>query len=1034
MDKLTVYSPAQNCDIGQSEPLSVDRIEKSIYLQPGTYWLCNETHSAQNNLDNGRGFKAKFVKGDILLLRDIHVDETGYIHNVELLLTPEHQLNMSNPSVVKLLVDDFHRCFTYDENGENTRKKQVADETNKLLGIQLDLSDIQTSPERLLQELNCSDDEEFCEVKERLKSIKSLPTPDAGTNVSSLSDAEDSKMKLEAKVEFAKATEIVLKRMTGQLTSQVSLIGAYHGEVGHLALARTKEAREVAEKVSIALSSLDIYLGKDVEVHTVKTGKSGDSSEKYKIYQDMLFIDEESLIHAGSGGADFKDVNKFLELVNDDPTLVDRLFPFERSVIIIRPRRKIKEYKGASPFESSLYNYHNTFSFLMIRNGENIHAIFHPMGFMDKLFPSIEDMEKAFTFGGWGDCRNVTKDDIEYTASLQKAESLRRQYKRLVLMLQGVYERDESGLVLGDMPLDGPLHLLNPDHQAKAFDFVSLENAIHDERMPIYGEWLSSLNKNIRVGSLVCFTSGYVNRDNTPGVYSRNEENNWCNWDLQDSSKMFDEPRIIEKHGDKLGVKNIWVHSYESKERSFLTRVDLSRKKGIFDLENLRSSHIDYYLNSRKERINYVDYIDLLLNLKSFALIEEGRTLEAREALTKVIRDSGREVDQDVIFQSVMKYRANNKGAFPENCHLEKIEMDKMVNVYWQLSGGGEQLVKKIISKFPDNKVLCIVTDAKNNFFTYVSDSHKSQEFDNTGFPWLTKYKLVNADNMIFSEMTLHRISEIQGKFTFIYQSDDFKSVLIEQNNRHKLTARQFKNWKGRLGECFTDPVKEDLLLLEQVYSGNVNGETIKKLLRLFEDDVNRISERIGVTTYILKPLRIFPLGLINDKDGRSYLMTARVRYEDVISLAYSLLSDDERMKYKNIISTDYGDIIRNRKAGIGIVDSSLSKEKLSHNNLTIIELGAAKIGALCWRYDNFDDGHRLSLSATKTSYWGMINISQIEKPCYVDEFLMMYPNLSKSIYGVLKTGHEHDDKKDLSFYDFKSEMGRLKLANNPSE
>lgn len=1030
MDQLTIYSPEITASQESAESPDVERVESSIYLEPGTYWRCKEDHQPPEDWEENRIFTPSFSEGELLLLRDVHTDEDGYIHNVELLLTPERQRGYSNPDVIKLLVKDFHRYFSFEENGEKIRRQQTEEETRKLTDIQSDITDIQANPQRLINEIANSDDEDYQDVRNLLSRIKALPSPQAGTNLVSMQDAENSKDQLEAKIEIAKATEVVLNKVNKKLTSQVALIGTYHSEVGQLALARTKEARELVGKVSSALESLDIYLGKDVDIHPVKSGKRGNPNDKFKVYQDMLFMDEESLIHAEYGGADFEDVNQFLDMVAEDDSLVSRLFPFERCMIIIRPRRRTKNYEGGSPFENAMKNRQNQLSFLMIRDGENIHAIFHPMGFMTQLFPSQKEMESAFRKNNWNDCRNITKDDIAYTDSLSASEKLRRQYKRIVLMLQGIYERDEEGVIFGEIPVQERLHLLNPAHQAQLFDFVSLSNAVDDSRMPAYDDWFASLNNDIRVGSLVYITKYYIGPDNTPGIYSHGQLNNYTNqnWELSDYKAFFSEPHIIRKHGNKIGIKAEFIHHWEDKTRNFVIEVNPKDTKGIYDMGKIRSSHIDYYLNSRKARVHYASYIHLLRSLKAFAEVEEQRTLAVRQAVSQVIADRGEVVDEDLVFQSVMKYRADNNGEFDPQCHQDTKELEKILNLYWQLNGGAESMSDKIINHFDKEQVICIVSDAKNTLFVYTLNEDKALSEDKTGFPWLSRYKVENSVTMRFSSLAMQRISEIQGKYNFIYKSEDFDKLSKRQDDIHKLTFRQFKNWIKRFESVKDSSAGLLLSILERIESSVVDDDLMNDLLDLMESKAKKLQIKKNLNqNWISQPVEVIPLGMIFDERGKCFAMRASFQYKKMVSLALQKMSKSDRDRWKNTINRRLYDILRNSsQAQSAVIDAESSEINLRFG---LHEIEEAPVGLFCDSYDNWLKGDILKLRQGNESYYGESCVKDISQAYYIDTFLQEYPALSKVLKKSVSEpfdGNVHENDY-ISLYDFRSFIAKEK-------
>lgn len=897
-DNIVIYKPKVP-DV-QSE--QVERIESTDKIVPGMYWEChltpvfNEDDDMRTRRENY--WMKEIQKGDLCLLTDYACDEHNVVHNVTLLMPPEHQSSLTSTSGMKMLVSDLYKYFSPCENGEQIRKEQLEKVMGELSETQKKITDINSDPRLLMKELQSTDDKTLIEARERLSTIKALPSPDAGKAVTSINSASNAKEELLTKIEIAKTTGLVLKKITEDLQQTAMRVGIYHGEVGHLAMARTKEARDMVDRVTSAVASLDIYLGKDIEIVEVTRGASGDPEETYKLYQNMLFIDEETLINCAGGGADYHDIQKFFDMLGTDATLLERIFPYERCIIIIRPRRRNRTYDGASPFESAQRNYRNSLSFLMVRNGENVTAIFHPMDFLTKLFPSLSDMDNAFVRNGWGDCRNVTRDDIEFTSSLEAVENIKRQYKRVVLMLQGILERDEGGQIFGGFPGGMPM-LLNPADQARVFEFVSLENAIEDDRRPSYEKWFAGLNKDIRVGSLVSLKGLFLSNENTPGAFTTWEygKHSFQNYDIDKS--FFETPQIIEKHGKFIGFKRVFTKRHHE-DKTCLIRLmdDAIRENKVIDLEKVRSDDITFYLNSRKYRQSYEDYIQDLLHLRHVVSLEEERTAVIREVVTQTLRDAGKEVDDALVFQAVMKYRADNNGELRESVIYKKDAMKAIMNVYWQLSGGGDEMADKICDYFGRENVALIVSNTKNKMSVYVMDPAKALDFDESGFPWFSRYTLENPKTMRFSGPKPARATDIRGKVTYIYRAERYDEIKSQQTKLHGLSYQQYRNVFDKIyvPENIGGRFAEDLQLIENALSGgSVSKEVFEKLFKKFTQYNEDLRYRDNYPSSVSLPILNFPIGYVRLKDdGYTYRKTryrlARISI-DLIDVLGSLFS-----------------------------------------------------------------------------------------------------------------------------------------------
>ena len=1017
-----VYTPSVS-----TEEDHVDRLESSITLNPGTYWRCVKTPESGSLVN-------RVSENEVLLLLDVFDDEKGNAHSVSMLLTPERRAKTTCESV-NMMVSDFFDHFIHEPLGESIRKEQVSLATEKLNAIQDDIVSVQTNPSHLLTILMKSDDEDLQESKTSVEGYLKLSAPQAGSEIQAQSDALITQDQLKHKKEIASITGKVLTKISEKLNAQIGVIGLYHSEVGHLALARTKESRQLVDKVSRAIDSLDIYLGKNVEVYPVKAGVSGNSDEKYTLYQNMLFMDEESLIHAEIGdSADYTDIEFFFKQLKHDKSLIERIFPFNRCVVIMRPRRNDKFYDGASPFEQLQKSLRNKASFIMVRNGENIHAIFHPMDFMHKLYPSQSDLDDAFKMNSWADCRNITKDDLDYIRALNEDEKIRRHYKNVVLMLQGIIDRDEQGLVFGEMPVPGKVNLLNPVHQGMVFNFVSMDSAIQDETKPSYSDWFEGINKRLRLGSTIYITRNHINSKNVPGAFIDRDGYTHADWSLSDPD-FFYKTHTVEKHGKKLGVKTEFHHDFDcSRKRNFIIEVEPSSKT-VFDMTYIRASDIDYYLNSRKERIHYESYIDKLLNLKWFAEKEEEKTQAARDVLRQALIASGQSVNEDHLFAAVMRLKGD-RDTLDLNDSDNAGLMHDILNIYWQLEGGASAINQKIIDHFgkvkPEDSVLCITQDEKNTSFVFTLNKENNKKEDRTGFPWLRKHKITNPDTLDYTEQALCRFSEIKGKLSITYEHERLSEIVEIQDSLHSLTYRQVKNWHKKINAAFNDDDTYRLMsIMDAITAGEgITDDSMSLLLEILEDQHTVLEEKSKNTKRISMPLNIVSLGILGSSTHKHYAITAQFNTVTILSLAMSAMNDQQKAHWIEVIRAFFVSVIGNKKQFDYVMDnegkSVESLLPLYHIKSDLDHLG----GLFCSVQDNCNSFKREGLMFSPLRYHGYIKADDAGEVHYSELFSSRYPALASKItrkFDFEVQGRNDRVNKIISIKDLPSEIAREK-------
>lgn len=92
------------------------------------------------------------------------------------------------------------------------------------------------------------------------------------------------------------------------------------------------------------VATMNLYLGRDEEIITLRTGQPADPGAPLHVRQQVLAMDEESAIGAEHGGIDARDIAAFDEWLLADPANVQQVIPEERSVVAMMARRKDRDY------------------------------------------------------------------------------------------------------------------------------------------------------------------------------------------------------------------------------------------------------------------------------------------------------------------------------------------------------------------------------------------------------------------------------------------------------------------------------------------------------------------------------------------------------------------------------------------------------------------------------------------------------------------------------------------------------------------
>jgi hypothetical protein len=155
--------------------------------------------------------------------------------------------------------------------------------------------------------------------------------------------------------------------------------------------AQAKGLESVKDAVENRIFSVELYAGLVEQVEQVRSGKPAELTEKIHLMQRRAYMDEECLARYTAGGMEFKDIQDFDKWLAKAENL-DRILPFPRCIIAFRVRRTEKERTARDIFgfirmmeDREL----DKFTFLYIRNGEQLFRLRTGIEFGDKLFPDL---------------------------------------------------------------------------------------------------------------------------------------------------------------------------------------------------------------------------------------------------------------------------------------------------------------------------------------------------------------------------------------------------------------------------------------------------------------------------------------------------------------------------------------------------------------------------------------------------------------------------------------------------------------------
>jgi hypothetical protein len=152
------------------------------------------------------------------------------------------------------------------------------------------------------------------------------------------------------------------------------------------------------------LFAVDLYCGLSEDAEMVRDGSPAAYAEPLHVFQGLRFMDEEAIAYYVAGGITFDSLGDFDAWVGSTEHF-DRLFPFPRSAVAFRVRRKAHAYEGVSSFVRVLLQQRDEATFLYIRNGDQLWRVTTEIKFGSRLYPDREHSKFSF-----GDALYCTKE------------------------------------------------------------------------------------------------------------------------------------------------------------------------------------------------------------------------------------------------------------------------------------------------------------------------------------------------------------------------------------------------------------------------------------------------------------------------------------------------------------------------------------------------------------------------------------------------------------------------------------------------
>lgn len=149
---------------------------------------------------------------------------------------------------------------------------------------------------------------------------------------------------------------------------------------------------DVISGINDRIFNIELYAGLVEEMVQFADGQPAGQDEKLRVFQRMLYCDEEALLGYDTGGMEITDLPSFHEWMAK-PENRDRILPYPRCLVAMRVRRHKKERDWDGTISGLFTNMRlekaDKQTFLFIRNGERLYGISTGIEFDELIFPDL---------------------------------------------------------------------------------------------------------------------------------------------------------------------------------------------------------------------------------------------------------------------------------------------------------------------------------------------------------------------------------------------------------------------------------------------------------------------------------------------------------------------------------------------------------------------------------------------------------------------------------------------------------------------
>jgi hypothetical protein len=403
--------------------------------------------------------------------------------------------------------------------------------------------------------------------------------------------------------------------------------------------------------------------------------------------------------------------------------LVDRIFGAPRAVVVMAFRRTDKNRDlGASPgIRAILQKIEeeklDQATFLLIRDGQKIWKVDLPefLTALPRMFPTPADLDAPYKDSTWyyskEPARTIGQDSTKYAEAVEEFRKLSLQYERLLLVLWGLHDR---------LNIFGPFvkpsdyqSFADPRLQQERFVMVMDDQFMIGPNRPSYKDWIVDNNKTLKPGSrIIAVWRNIMTPDTAPMAVTTRRGNPYSDaYDFKYAPDFMSNLVTVKREGAKLYVeapvhREIWDYGGNGPrmrhinakvtltESSYSSRYD---KLGILVIDDVDYEDLDFYLNSRSQRVHYIKYAAVLVAARDVLKAEMLEDQPAAAWLQAAARSARFYETQDqaqvdrAIRKTLRAWRTEKGGAPPEiDSPKWPVAAQTLLSKVWHSLGAGQ--------------------------------------------------------------------------------------------------------------------------------------------------------------------------------------------------------------------------------------------------------------------------------------------------------------------------------------------------------